>query len=319
MRGEDEVGRVIDADFNGSPPHARGRPRKGAARAPRRRITPACAGKTSLILLAAQATMDHPRMRGEDVVAFLTVVGYVGSPPHARGRHPRRVVGELLRRITPACAGKTSCSVMSWVLNSDHPACAGKTHVLEVSGRYYRDHPRMRGEDGFIDLMIRYDVGSPPHARGRPPARARRLLRAGITPACAGKTPRFSGVTCGLVGSPPHARGRRSQTAERRCDDGITPACAGKTLSLSTCARRKRDHPRMRGEDVDNRRAIAPIVGSPPHARGRPYDVAGLPQRQRITPACAGKTPFSSLFNSCSSDHPRMRGEDTDPLLTRVS
>ena len=50
------------------------------------------------------------------------------------------------------------------------------------------DHPRMRGEDGFIDLIIRYDVGSPPHARGRPlyPYVMESKMR--ITPACAGKT-----------------------------------------------------------------------------------------------------------------------------------
>ena len=52
----------------------------------------------------------------------------------------------------------------------------------------------------------------------------------------------------------------------------------------------KRDHPRMRGEDV--RRQIRAAL------------------HLRITPACAGKT---TTFTTCSyrrGDHPRMRGED---------
>ena len=51
----------------------------------------------------------------------------------------------------------------------------------------------MRGEDFHHLLNISRKQGSPPHARGRPAKVKRNLKKGGITPACAGKTPLFSG------------------------------------------------------------------------------------------------------------------------------
>ena len=91
--------------------------------------------------------------------------------------------------------------------------------------------------------------GSPPHVRGlRTPLLAVRI-GVGITPACAGTTPRMTSAAttpgdhprmCGdyrhshhlrpaSQGSPPHVRGL--QPAERlpAAAKGITPACAGTT------------------------------------------------------------------------------------------
>ena len=87
----------------------------------------------------------------------------------------------------------------------------------------------MRGEDTNVELMNTYDVGSPPHARGRLDVVALAAAFNRITPACAGKTsttrklerrywdhPRMRGednwakrVFDTSRGSPPHARGRR--------------------------------------------------------------------------------------------------------------
>ena len=153
----------------------------------------------------------------------------MGSPPHARGRRCLYVPFKLLRRITPACAGKT--------LGDHLPAC------------FLSDHPRMRGEDLFPPLRQTIPNGSPPHARGRRGWSRVWGLSRGITPACAGKTkwlpttlnslmdhPRMRGedalireVFPEARGSPPHARGRL-------CDTGLFGLFLG-------------DHPRMRGED----------------------------------------------------------------------
>ena len=172
-----------------------------------------------------------------------------GSPPHARGRrHPRRDK-PVKSRITPACAGKT-------------PACFAS--MLNCW-----DHPRMREEDfrGF----------------------RRKLQNGGITPACAGKTDRYKASTkmqadhprmrgedrfflcfrAESQGSPPHARGRPSHLLCGMLSHRITPACAGKTRSAHRESRRRRDHPRMRGEDYSYRCYINVLYGSPPHARGR--------------------------------------------------
>ena len=107
MRGEDATMRHCSMILSGSPPHARGRLISVVLGTERTRITPACAGKTTLSLAAALQPKDHPRMRGEDVCGKLTPRWTSGSPPHARGRPFRRLSPQHVDRITPACAGKT--------------------------------------------------------------------------------------------------------------------------------------------------------------------------------------------------------------------
>ena len=203
-------------------------------------------------------------MRGEDLLGSLGAGLQAGSPPHARGRLRTGQENQVVRRITPACAGKTQ----------------GQYRLTAPEG----DHPRMRGED-FLEILVFYCiVGSPPHARGRHMVAIAHYANRRITPACAGKTqsrasspsiawdpPRMRGED-GIRrrGSPPHARGRRRDRRRRRRRRRITPACAGKTPLWS-----------------ERRR---PPFGSPPHARGRLCIVADALYETRITPACAGKT-----------------------------
>ena len=52
------------------------------------------------------------------------------------------------------------------------------------------------------------------------------------------------------------------------------------------------DHPRMRGEDQGVVVPTLDLSGSPPHARGRRAEHTTVWGCQRITPACAGKTPI---------------------------
>ena len=235
--------------FGGSPPHARGRLGVSLDHSPATRITPACAGKTHPVRAVQVNLKDHPRMRGEDLAwGVLAAVG-AGSPPHARGRLKQDRLDTYWARITPACAGKTPAAL---------PRCA-------ATG----DHPRMRGEDGPFASMDVYDLGSPPHARGRLLYTASHCLRLRITPACAGKTiadgtdrctmwdhPRMRGEDEDVParagrrdGSPPHARGRQGPNQTHCRSPRITPACAGKTSTSVGVTPRNTDHPRMRGED----------------------------------------------------------------------
>ena len=270
MRGEDSVSNVDEPIVAGSPPHARGRPGLRMSGAPEYGITPACAGKTRRAARRGERTSDHPRMRGEDSYASNGISHVEGSPPHARGRHSASTDSSYTHRITPACAGKTRFG--------------------SVSCRPSRDHPRMRGED-VLDAE-------------------QNIRLSGITPACAGKTsslkadlngsqdhPRMRGEdTCDNVdqvmvhGSPPHARGRRLEFFPDSLDARITPACAGKTRALRSSTPRRRDHPRMRGEDQKAVEQRVDAKGSPPHARGRLSVKKGDLVMNRITPACAGKT-----------------------------
>ena len=193
----------------GSPPHARGRLRRHPFTFGRRGITPACAGKTVEHGFDFGLDQDHPRMRGEDLEVNVDFRSTFGSPPHARGRLKVILALAIMRRITPACAGKTL-----EVISDDVPA---------------PDHPRMRGEDSAATRGGGNAFGSPPHARGRHSLAGRTGIGIGITPACAGKTkalhragsglrdhPRMRGEDDrpkGLLGrqqgSPPHARGRQ--------------------------------------------------------------------------------------------------------------
>ena len=148
----------------------------------------------------------------------------------------------------------------------------------------------MRGEDSDFCCWVGVEQGSPPHARGRPTNQPDPESVMGITPACAGKTCRgrtptesvsdhprmrgedlpFSVRDIAKAGSPPHARGRRQ--------------------TCSLLHRTSLDHPRMRGEDGNYAEYLTTSDGSPPHARGRRQILIRVERRDRITPACAGKT-----------------------------
>ena len=234
MRGEDPAAPLLMTVAEGSPPHARGRHMVAIVHYANRRITPACAGKTWRCWVLGWRPWDHPRMRGEDF-GFVVVFCFVlGSPPHARGRLLRQLRQKLIRRITPACAGKT--------------------RIRRDSRPRSSDHPRMRGEDVVQFHELDGSGGSPPHARGRPALLFRRFPDFGITPACAGKTqsapsarsatpdhPRMRGEdftpksrALYVWGSPPHARGRLHPKIAGVVCLGITPACAGKTHRKSS-------------------------------------------------------------------------------------
>ena len=50
------------------------------------RITPACAGKSSLLPIASGFVWDHPRMCGEKDHTYQQGLERMGSPPHVRGK-----------------------------------------------------------------------------------------------------------------------------------------------------------------------------------------------------------------------------------------
>ena len=209
MRGEDRLKNSNANAIHGSPPHARGRLDVSKGEIDYERITPACAGKTDLLVCFLKRRQDHPRMRGEDNYMASNAHQIAGSPPHARGRRAVGTRAARLERITPACAGKTSANstrCANWPGSPPHargrhgktygakkkcritPACAGKTSVEDAIEGMFEDHPRMRGEDMRKPYTMALRRGSPPHARGRHVTIQHVLLGRRITPACAGKT-----------------------------------------------------------------------------------------------------------------------------------
>ena len=116
-------------------------------------------------------------------------------------------------RITPACAGKSFCS------------------VSEI--RSTQDHPRVCGEKPISTIGIHSFSGSPPRVRGKDVSLKRILFSIRITPACAGKRLVMRLNRHNTLGSPPRVRGKVLHFADLCRRNGITPACAGKRLKRS--------------------------------------------------------------------------------------
>ena len=152
----------------------------------------------------------------------------------------------------------------------------------------------MRGEDTGGNKEQTDALGSPPHARGRLVKLALTVRHPRITPACAGKT---DGLDTLRMQNKDHPRMRGEDDVDPLVLDDevrITPACAGKTRPCAQPCVHEGDHPRMRGEDPRMRPPVPGLLGSPPHARGRQKKVTAKVKRNRITPACAGKTTAMS-------------------------
>ena len=115
-----------------------------------------------------------------------------------------------------------------------------------------------------------------------------------------------------LMGSPPHARGKVRNNMFSKRIIRITPACAGKRDCILISILRHQDHPRMRGEKQYTGARYVPLVGSPPHARGKDFHISTSLPPYRITPACAGKSVYVQINFLTVQDHPRMRGEKSN-------
>ena len=116
-------------------------------------------------------------------------------------------------------------------------------------------------------------------------------------------------------GSPPLARERPILFYGSLNQAGITPACAGKTHLAQYPRFSCRDHPRLRGKDIQGGSKTNLSSGSPPLARERP-DVPQVDTApQGITPACAGKTIAARYEYARRWDHPRLRGKDQNIVM----
>ena len=110
-------------------------------------------------------------------------------------------------------------------------------------------------------------------------------------------------------GSSPHVRGALFWCSGVCPDSGIIPACAGSTGATTSVACLPRDHPRMCGEHMRNRRSTRRQKGSSPHVRGALKAMCCNSRIAGIIPACAGSTPPCPGRAAIHWDHPRMCGE----------
>ncbi len=165
--GEKFVRNACSVIVWGSPPRMRGKGICFRLEKRPRGITPACAGKSDRWHGGQSCPRDHPRMCGEKFDNPKIDNSQLGSPPHVRGKACRGHLFALPKGITPACAGKSKCRLVS---------CG---HIW--------DHPRMCGEKLFAFLVFCPNIGSPPHVRGKEGKEYLQETESRITPACAGK------------------------------------------------------------------------------------------------------------------------------------
>ena len=189
------------------------------------------------------------------------------------------------------------------------PACAGKSPSATQEAAWLRDHPRVCREKKPIWKNCSASSGSPPRVRGKVCDASDFGYVFRITPACAGKRgsirkqngtvrdhPRVCGekvrrlariINCN--GSPPRVRGKAKRITVPSASVGITPACAGKSIWHPTPETPRWDHPRVCGEKCDCDGHMMASFG--------------------ITPACAGKSTSDAALPPCTGDHPRVCGE----------
>ena len=231
----------------GSSPLARGLQSKMNANIAAKRIIPARAGFTVVMIGFMVVSPDHPRSRG--VYHARTSCGWQprGSSPLARGL--RAAIGTMVThtRIIPARAGFT---------------VGGGAFPLPC-----RDHPRSRGVYETLGQEHDGEAGSSPLARGLLEIDDAGQEGDRIIPARAGFTwipvhsrsapkdhPRSRGVyITGLtteipqVGSSPLARGLRHIRQTQGQAERIIPARAGFTAITEAFRGFLEDHPRSRG------------------------------------------------------------------------
>ena len=110
-------------------------------------ITPACAGKSVIIIIVCPL--------------------HIGSPPRVRGKVNSIMFPIPYPRITPACAGKRCSPYIPYKTDMGSP-------------------PRVRGKAVLLCLVAPY-IGSPPRVRGKVCEISVGVGGVRITPACVGK------------------------------------------------------------------------------------------------------------------------------------
>ena len=274
----------------GSSPRVRGKLPGGLRRGRRRRLIPACAGKTSPPSARWAKPRAHPRVCGENTSSHAVPSEVAGSSPRVRGKHHPRAPRHRRPRLIPACAGKT-------------------VRVLAVRSAA-EAHPRVCGENLLLLSRIARPAGSSPRVRGKQSGGVLSHGGLRLIPACAGKTPmsplsrrtaRAHPRVCGenwaglrptilLMGSSPRVRGKHAGRPPNHPGQRLIPACAGKTLPRSRTYSTSGAHPRVCGENRAFDVLAVGRMGSSPRVRGKRHRFHGVGLAFRLIPARAGKT-----------------------------
>ena len=193
------------------------------------RITPADAGKTSVLCCRHTGCRDHPRGCGENSFYNIAVEDAMGSPPRMRGKPPELSQLYAKYRITPADAGKTAFKRCNPARRWDHPrGCGENCNAIFSSMPMSGSPPRMRGKLPIVMLPTAWTRITP--------ADAGKTILALLCNSYSGDHPRGCGENktdpkevALKKGSPPRMRGKLKSPSQYCSAVRITPADAGKT------------------------------------------------------------------------------------------
>ena len=294
----------------GSSPLTRGKLLLECCGRSRTRLIPAHAGKTRSSACLMRSGGAHPRSRGENPEIGADRPRDRGSSPLTRGKPGKLRLIQSRSGLIPAHAGKTARQPPR---RAAHPA-----------------HPRSRGENLKSATLARNVTGSSPLTRGKLISLTPTVGRRGLIPAHAGKTvsvritmspfpahPRSRGENRTRhgprpyrPGSSPLTRGKPWLLLARVAAGRLIPAHAGKTLRRPLAARVTAAHPRSRGENSGAILLMYLMHGSSPLTRGKQRPQLRRRLRQRLIPAHAGKTTWTTPCSRPTAAHPRSRGEN---------
>ena len=99
----------------------------------------------------------------------------------------------------------------------------------------------------------------------------------------------------------------------------ITPTCVGNTFDRKRAVSQAWDHPHLRGEYPFSTKPCLVSLGSPPLAWGIHYVVDEAKNLGRITPTCVGNTRLKLYVQTSNQDHPHLRGEYAELVLSFLS
>ncbi len=152
----------------GSSPRVRGTQRITACQQSIKRLIPAGAGNTVMMIASVPLAPAHPRGCGEHV--GVTPAGYngTGSSPRVRGTLGFARHGQAPHRLIPAGAGNTPTARKGFALGTAHP--------------------RGCGEHIEIGRPVGLGVGSSPRVRGTRIKQSRKIAAHRLIPAGAGNT-----------------------------------------------------------------------------------------------------------------------------------
>ena len=188
MCGENVKLPASKSRISGSSPRVRGKLLPSRCVAPRRRLIPACAGKTYALHCGRRWTGAHPRVCGENNMFLKVLVWTGGSSPRVRGKQALVEVKTAMAGLIPACAGKTVYTAPAYYTTGLIPACAGKTLYEGALPPDAPAHPRVCGENSAISRGMSTEAGSSPRVRGKRSRGEIARRRRRLIPACAGKT-----------------------------------------------------------------------------------------------------------------------------------